>query len=187
MFSFFFLNNLWTKESPLTDPRGLQAAEQATGLSTSLAHCWCNCSCGQEMKGAGRGSSQLKGPTYGHGLLSLPVLSLESNHGNPNKDGLMPTLIPVAAQSQSNGLRNNLGTPRHSGPDHRSPSGLRPPCPIRCTLLSKDVLFWSHLFWPWDPLPLCSISDILKWSPSLTLRTKGKGKEKAVQFSLQAP
>lgn len=42
MFSFF-LNILWTKETPLIDPRGPQAAKEATSLSTALAHCWCNC------------------------------------------------------------------------------------------------------------------------------------------------
>lgn len=46
---FFFLNNLRTKETPLIDPRGPQAVEQATSLSTALAHCWCNCLCSQEM------------------------------------------------------------------------------------------------------------------------------------------
>lgn len=49
MFSFFFLNNLRTKETPLIDPRGPQTVEQATSLSTALAHCWCNCLCSQEM------------------------------------------------------------------------------------------------------------------------------------------
>lgn len=48
MFSFF-LNNLWTKETPLMDPREPQAAEQAASLSTTLAYCWRNCLCSQEM------------------------------------------------------------------------------------------------------------------------------------------
>lgn len=37
--------------------------------------------------------------------MAFSVLSPESNHGNPNKDRLLPKLIPMAVQSQSNGLR----------------------------------------------------------------------------------
>lgn len=70
MFSFF-LNNLWTKETPLIDPRGPQAAEQAASLSTTLAHCWCNCLCSQEMQGPGRGGSQLKGTAFSASLSCL--------------------------------------------------------------------------------------------------------------------
>lgn len=119
----------------------------------------------------GRGGSQLKGLAYGHDL-SLSVLSLESNHENPR-------LVAETAQIQSNRWPlYSLGTPEHSELDHTSPSELRhtPPRPIRCTLLSRDVFFWSHLFWPWDPLPLCSNPDI-QWSLSLTLYTKGKGEK----------
>lgn len=41
--------------------------------------------------------------------MAFSVLSPESNHGNPNKDGLIPKLIPMAVQSQSNGLRTTGG------------------------------------------------------------------------------
>lgn len=37
--------------------------------------------------------------------MAFSVLSPESNHGNPNKDRLLPKLIPMAVQSQSKGLR----------------------------------------------------------------------------------